>query len=136
MTDRSDLLGSPKLYQLLAERMAADEDWTALGKELNFSMTHVYEADPELAVSFGFRDGALVGVTEGRGDAPADFVLSGPIEVWERMLISGELTPQIALMTRQLGVEGPLSELISRMDAFNHLFDLLAEVADETSTGG
>jgi hypothetical protein len=126
----ADLLGTPKLYELLAERMAADPDWADLGRGLSFSMAHVYGGEPDAAVSFRFDDGALVDIAAGStGDA--DFVLSAPRTTWERMLVSGQLTPQVALMTQEMAVQGPLNELISRMQAFNHLFELLSDVASE-----
>lgn len=135
MTGRTDLLGTPKLYELLAQRLVEDEDWQSMGSSLNFTMTHVYQGEPEQAVSFRFADGDLTEVTDGRIDPAADFVLSGPWDVWERMLLSGALSPQVALVSRELSVQGPLNALISQMSAFNQLFELLTEVASDSADG-
>ena len=61
----------------------------------------------------------------GDGPAPADFVLTGSPEVWERMLVSQTISPQIALVTRKISVDGKMSVLLKHISVFNYLLAVL-----------
>ena len=52
-------------------------------------------------------------------------MLTGSPEVWERMLVAQTISPQIALVTRKIGVEGKMSVLLKNISVFNYLLAVL-----------
>jgi hypothetical protein len=119
------LFGTREVYDALAEALNEDPKWLAKASVLNYTMTHVYTEPLNKTFTFRFEGGKLLDVRDVDGPAPADFVLSGTPEVWERMLVSQTITPQIALVTRKIHVEGSMTTLLKHISVFNYLLAVL-----------
>jgi hypothetical protein len=117
--------GTREVYDALAEALNDDPKWLAKATMLNYTMTHVYTEPIGKTFTFRFEAGKLLDIREVDGPAPADFVLTGTPEVWERMLVSQTLTPQIAMVTRKIQVDGKLSVLLKHISVFNYLLAVL-----------
>ena len=124
MTTRP-LFGTREVYDGLAEALNDDPKWLAKAQVLNYTMTHVYTEPLNKTFTFRFEGGKLLDVRDVDGPAPADFVLSGTPEVWERMLVSQTITPQIALVTRKIHVDGSMTALLKHITVFNYLLAVL-----------
>jgi hypothetical protein len=101
MTTRP-LFGTREVYDALAEALNDDPEWLAKASVLNYTMTHVYTEPVNKTFTFRFEGGKLLDVRDVDGPAPADFVLTGSPDTWERMLVSQTLSPQIAMVTRKI----------------------------------
>jgi hypothetical protein len=119
------LFGTREVYDALAEALNEDPKWLAKAQVLNYTMTHVYTEPLNKTFTFRFEGGKLLDVREVDGPAPADFVLSGSPETWERMLVSQTITPQIALVTRKIHVDGSMTTLLKHISVFNYLLAVL-----------
>lgn len=119
------LFGTREVYDALAEALNDDPKWLAKAQVLNYTMTHVYTEPLNKTFTFRFEGGKLLDVREVDGPAPADFVLSGSPETWERMLVSQTITPQIALVTRKIHVDGSMTTLLKHISVFNYLLAVL-----------
>jgi hypothetical protein len=119
------LFGTREVYDALAEALNEDPKWLAKAQVLNYTMTHVYTEPLNKTFTFRFEGGKLLDVREVDGPAPADFVLSGTPETWERMLVSQTITPQIALVTRKIHVDGSMTTLLKNITVFNYLLAVL-----------
>ena len=124
MTTRP-LFGTREVYDALAEALNEDPKWLAKAQVLNYTMTHVYTEPLNKTFTFRFEGGKLLDVREVDGPAPADFVLTGSPETWERMLVSQTITPQIALVTRKIHVDGSMTALLKHITVFNYLLAVL-----------
>ena len=122
------LFGTRELYDRLAEALNDDPAWLVKAKELNYTMTHVYTEPIGKVFTFRFDHGKLLDVADVEGDAPADFVLTATPEIWEKVLVSGELSPNVALVTRKIKVDGKLTVLLKHMAAFNYLLGVLTNL--------
>ncbi len=119
------LFGSREVYDALADALNEDPKWLAKAQVLNYTMTHVYTEPVNKTFTFRFEGGKLLDVREVDGPAPADFVLTASPEVWERMLVSQTITPQIALVTRKIHVDGSMTTLLKHITVFNYLLAVL-----------
>ena len=119
------LFGTREVYDALAEALNEDPKWLAKAQVLNYTMTHVYTEPLNKTFTFRFEGGKLLDVRDVDGPAPADFVLSGSPETWERMLVSQTITPQIALVTRKIHVDGSMTTLLKHITVFNYLLAVL-----------
>ena len=119
------LFGTREVYDALAEALNEDPKWLAKAQVLNYTMTHVYTEPLNKTFTFRFEGGKLLDVREVDGPAPADFVLTASPEVWERMLVSQTITPQIALVTRKIHVDGSMTTLLKHITVFNYLLAVL-----------
>ena len=119
------LFGTREVYDALAEALNDDPKWLAKAQVLNYTMTHDYTEPLNKTFTFRFEGGKLLDVRDVEGPAPADFVLSASPEVWERMLVSQTITPQIALVTRKIHVEGSMTTLLKHITVFNYLLAVL-----------
>jgi hypothetical protein len=119
------LFGTREVYDALAEALNEDPKWLAKAQVLNYTMTHVYTEPMNKTFTFRFEGGKLLDVREVDGPAPADFVLSGSPQTWERMLVSQTITPQIALVTRKIHVDGSMTTLLKNITVFNYLLAVL-----------
>ncbi len=119
------LFGTREVYDALAEALNEDPKWLAKAQVLNYTMTHVYTEPLNKTFTFRFEGGKLLDVREVDGPAPADFVLTGSPETWERMLVSQTITPQIALVTRKIHVDGSMTTLLKHISVFNYLLAVL-----------
>jgi hypothetical protein len=119
------LFGTREVYDALAAALNEDPKWLAKAQVLNYTMTHVYTEPLNKTFTFRFEGGKLLDVREVDGPAPADFVLSGSPETWERMLVSQTITPQIALVTRKIHVDGSMTTLLKHITVFNYLLAVL-----------
>ena len=124
MTTRP-LFGTREVYDALADALNDDPKWLAKATVLNYTMTHVYTEPLDKTFTFRFEGGKLLDVRDVDGPAPADFVLTGSPEVWERMLVSQTITPQIALVTRKIHVDGSMTPLLKHITVFNYLLAVL-----------
>ena len=64
-------------------------------------------------------------MTRERGAAPADFVLTATPEIWQRMLVDQTISPQVAMVTRKVAVDGKLRVLLKHISVFNYLLAVL-----------
>ena len=119
------IFGTREVYDALAEALNDDPKWLAKATMLNYTMTHVYTEPINKTFTFRFEGGKLLDVREVDGPAPADFVLTGTPETWERMLVSQTITPQIAMVTRKISVDGKLTVLLKHISVFNYLLAVL-----------
>lgn len=124
MTTRP-LFGTREVYDALAEALNDDPTWLAKASMLNYTMTHVYTEPINKTFTFRFEGGKLLDVRDVDGPAPADFVLTGSPEIWERMLVSQTISPQIAMVTRKIQVDGKLAVLLKHISVFNYLLAVL-----------
>lgn len=119
------LFGTREVYDALAESLNEDPKWLAKAQVLNYTMTHVYTEPLNKTFTFRFEGGKLLDVADVDGPAPADFVLTATPEVWERMLVAQTITPQIALVTRKIHVDGSMTTLLKHISVFNYLLAVL-----------
>ena len=119
------LFGTREVYDALAQALNEDPKWLAKAQVLNYTMTHVYTEPLNKTFTFRFEGGKLLDVRDVDGPAPADFVLSGSPETWERMLVLQTITPQIALVTRKIHVDGSMTTLLKHITVFNYLLAVL-----------
>ena len=119
------LFGTREVYDALAEALNEDPKWLAKAQVLNYTMTHVYTEPLNKTFTFRFEGGKLLDVRDVDGPAPADFVLTATPEVWERMLVAQTITPQIALVTRKIHVDGSMTTLLKHITVFNYLLAVL-----------
>ena len=121
------LFGTRELYDALGVALAADPAWERKGKELDYTMSHVYTAPIDKVFWFRFDKGALNDVTElaSPDERPTDFVLTATPGVWESVLVTQEMGAQIAMVTRKIKVQGKMGVLLKNMGAFNHLLGVL-----------
>lgn len=119
------LFGTREVYDALAESLNEDPKWLAKAQVLNYTMTHVYTEPLNKTFTFRFEGGKLLDVADVDGPAPADFVLTATPEVWERMLVAQTITPQIALVTRKIHVDGSMTTLLKHITVFNYLLAVL-----------
>ena len=117
--------GTRELYDALAAALNEDPKWLDKAKILNYTMTHVYTAPIGKAFNFRFEGGKLLDVTESDTPVPADFVLTASPEIWQRMLVDQTITPQVAMVTRKVTVDGKLSVLLKHISVFNYLLAVL-----------
>jgi hypothetical protein len=119
------LFGTREVYDALAESLNEDPKWLAKAQVLNYTMTHVYTEPLNKTFTFRFEGGKLLDVRDVDGPAPADFVLTATPEVWERMLVAQTISPQIALVTRKIHVDGSMTTLLKHITVFNYLLAVL-----------
>jgi hypothetical protein len=119
------LFGTREVYDRLAEALNDDPKWLAKATMLNYTMTHVYSEPINKTFTFRFEGGKLLDVRDVDGPAPADFVLTATPEIWERMLVSQTITPQVAMVTRKVQVDGKLTVLLKHISVFNYLLAVL-----------
>lgn len=119
------LFGTRELYDALAEALNDDPKWLEKAAVLNYTMTHVYTAPLNKTFTFRFEAGKLLDVEDRDSPAPADFVLTATPEIWQRMLVDQSITPQVAMVTRKVQVDGKLSVLLKNISVFNYLLAVL-----------
>src|SRR6266508_2927976 len=109
--------GTRELYEALAAALAADPAWADKGRELDYTMSHVYTAPIDKVFWFRFEQGQINDIREldDPDDVPTDFVLTATPEVWESVLVSQELNPNIAMVTRKIKVKGKMGVLLKNM---------------------
>lgn len=122
------LFGTREVYDELAANLNEDAKWLEKAKVLNYTMTHVYTAPINKTFTFRFEAGKLLDITEAEGEAPADFVLTATPEIWERMLVTQTISPNVALVTRKVSVDGKLHVLLKHIAVFNYLLGVLTSL--------
>jgi hypothetical protein len=123
------LIGSTDFYRALAEQLNDDPVWAEKGKGLTDVMVFIHRPPAGEATWCRFEAGRM---TEVRDAAPADlesadFVLSGPPEVW-RAIFKKELSPASALARKKIKVTGQMSALMKNIVAFSYVLDALMRV--------
>jgi hypothetical protein len=131
VTTTNPTFGTRELYDALAEVLNSDEAWLDKAKNMTFSMTHVYNGDPAGVFRMHFTRGLMSNVAEypDQSAAPdSEFVLSGTVDDWRRMLVTGELSANIALVSRKLKVKGKMGALMKNIPQFNYIIGKLIEL--------
>jgi hypothetical protein len=125
--------GTRELYDLLAETLNADVKWLAKAKAMTFSMAHVYQWQDgaERAFRMEFSGGVMSDVTD--FDDPADLpvtalVLTGSFEDWRAMLVTEELSVNVAMVTRRIVVKGKMGTMMKNIPQFNYIIGKLIEL--------
>jgi hypothetical protein len=125
--------GTRELYDALAERLNNDATWLVKAKAMTFSMAHIYRYpdDSQRTFRMEFRTGKICDVTT--FDDPADlpdtaFVLRGSFEDWRDMLVTEELSVNVALVTRRIVVKGKMGTLMKNIPQFNYIISTLIEL--------
>jgi hypothetical protein len=122
------LFGTREVYDALAAGLNDDPKWLEKAKVLNYTMTHVYTEPVSKTFSFRFDAGKMLDIAETDDVAPADFVLTATPEIWERMLVTQTLSPNVALVTRKVSVDGKLHVLLKHIGVFNYLLGVLTSL--------
>jgi hypothetical protein len=131
MDTQRPTFGTRELYDALAEALNHDEVWLKKAKKMSFGMTHVYTGATPLTVRMEFDSGVMGNVHqyEQPEDAPpSEFVLSGDSESWTQMLVTGELSVNIALVSRQILVKGKMGPLMKNIPQFNYIIARLIDL--------
>jgi hypothetical protein len=133
MSGKSPTFGTRELYDSLAESLNSDPTWLVKAKAMSFSMAHIYRLpdDTQRTFRMEFRNGTMSDVTT--FDDPADlpetaFVLRGSFEDWRDMLVTEELSVNVALVTRRIAVKGKMGLLMKNIPQFNYIITKLIEL--------
>lgn len=131
MTDPRPELGTKAMYDQLAATLNGDPNWERRSKNLNIAMIHGYLFDPPRFFRMEFRSGLMTNIEEFSDIAAAPatgLVLRAPVDVWEQLLITGELSVNTAILSRKLKVEGKIAPLMKNMQPFNYLLGKLIDL--------
>lgn len=131
MTETRPELGSKAMYDQLAATLNGDPNWERRSKNLNISMIHGYLFEPPRFFRMEFQSGLMTNIEEFQDPtaAPATaLVLRAPVDIWEQLLVTGELSVNTAILSRKLKVEGKIAPLMKNMQAFNYLLGKLIEL--------
>ncbi|HTK66409.1 MAG TPA: hypothetical protein VL595_28795 [Pseudonocardia sp.] len=133
MTATQPTFGTRELYDSLAVSLNDDRTWLAKAKAMTFSMAHVYQWQDgtERTFRMEFRNGVMSDVTE--FDDPADLpptalVLTGSFEDWRDMLVTEELSVNVAMVTRKIVVKGKMGTMMKNIPQFNYIIGKLIEL--------
>jgi hypothetical protein len=133
MSGRSPTFGTRELYDDLATSLNSDPKWLAKAKAMTFSMAHVYqwENGTERTFRMEFSGGEMSDVTE--FDDPAALpatarVLTGSFEDWRDMLVTEELSVNVAMVTRRIVVKGKMGTMMKNIPQFNYIISKLIEL--------
>ena len=133
MTRAQPTFGTRELYDDLAESLNTDPKWLVKAKAMTFSMAHVYQwkDGAERTFRMEFRNGAMSDVTDAYGpdDLPATaLVLTGSFEDWRDMLVTEELSVNVAMVTRRIVVKGKMGTMMKNIPQFNYIISKLIEL--------
>ncbi|WP_043659807.1 hypothetical protein [Thermocrispum municipale] len=131
MTVSRPTFGTRELYDALAEALNNDPVWLKKARKMTFAMTHVYTGELPLVIRMNFTEGVMSGVTEFNdvSEAPySEFVLTGDSKSWERMLVTGELSVNIALVSKKISVKGKMGPMMKNIPQFNYIIAKLIEL--------
>jgi hypothetical protein len=123
------VFGTIEVYDEMATLLNGDEEWVERGRGITYSMIYHY-ADPVNRTFFvRFDEGRVSDVRElASPDAEAaDFVISGPPDVW-RGILEKKMSPMVALTRGHLKLRGKLTTLIKHMDGFNYIIDSMTKI--------
>lgn len=121
------VFGTKSLYDALAAGLDADLGWSDKGRALTMTMAHVYTEPVNKAFFMEFEQGRIVKVDEldDASERAAEYVLTAPPDIWHRVLVAQTLKPNIALVTRKIGVDGKMGWIVQNIAAFNYLLGVL-----------
>jgi hypothetical protein len=121
--------GTVKVYEEMANLLNDDAEWAEKGKAITYTM--IYDYGPPVSKAFfaRFEAGRVTEVKElSSADAePADFVISGPPEIW-RGVLEKKISPTAAMTKGQLKVKGKLTTLLKHMTAFGYVIDTMTKI--------
>jgi hypothetical protein len=121
--------GTVKVYEEMANLLNGDPEWADKGKAITYTM--IYDYGPPISKAFlaRFEAGQVTEVRElASADAePADFVISGPPEIW-RGVLEKNISPTAAMTKGQLKVKGKLTTLLKHMTAFGYVIDTMTKI--------
>jgi hypothetical protein len=133
MSGKQPTFGTRELYDSLAESLNSDPTWLVKAKAMTFSMAHVYQFadDTQRTFRMEFRTGTMSDVTE--HDDPEDLpptalVLRGSFEDWRDMLVTEELSVNVAMVTRRIVVKGKMGTMMKNIPQFNYIISKLIEL--------
>lgn len=120
--------GTIEVYEEMARLLNDDPEWTEKGANINYSMIFNYGEPIGEAFLVVFDAGRVTEVsTVDPEERPADFVISGPPDVW-RGVITKEVNPTAALTRGQLKLKGKMSVLLKNMEAFGFIIDKMTQM--------
>lgn len=121
--------GTIEVYEEMAKLLNSDPEWTEKGKAISYSMIYAYGPPVDKYFFVLFDEGRVTDVREvPTPDAePADFVLTGPPDVW-RGILEKTLNPTAALTRGQLKVKGKMTTLLKHMSAFSYVIDAMTRI--------
>jgi hypothetical protein len=121
--------GTIEVYEEMARLLNDDPEWAEKGKAITYTMIYAYGPPAEGNFLVRFDEGRVTEVREiDSADAePADFVLTGPSEVW-RGIFDKTLNPTAALTRGQLKVKGKMTTLLKHMSAFSYAIDAMTKI--------
>jgi hypothetical protein len=131
MDTQRPTFGTRELYDALAETLNDDQVWLKKAKNMSFGMTHLYAGALPLTVRMEFHEGVMGNVEQfdrPEDAPPSEFVLSGDSDSWTKMLVTGELSVNIALVSRQILVKGKMGAMMKNIPQFNYIIARLIDL--------
>jgi putative sterol carrier protein len=121
--------GTIEVYEEMARLLNEDPEWADKGKAITYTMIYAYGPPADKTFFVRFEQGRVTDVKEiDSPDAePADFVLTGPSDVW-RGIFDKTLNPTAALTRGQLKVKGKMTTLLKHMSAFSYVIDAMTKI--------
>lgn len=121
--------GTVEVYEEMARLLNDDPVWMEKGQAITYTMIYAYGPPVDKTFFVRFEQGRITDVREiGSPDAEAaDFVLTGPSEVW-RGILDKSLNPTAALTRGQLKVKGKMTTLLKHMSAFSYVIDAMTKI--------
>ena len=121
--------GTIEVYEEMARLLNEDPEWADKGKAITYTMIYAYGPPTDRNFFVRFEQGRVTDVKEvDAPDAePADFVLTGPPDVW-RGIFDKTLNPTSALTRGQLKVKGKMTTLLKNMSAFSYVIDAMTKI--------
>jgi putative sterol carrier protein len=116
-------------YRAMADQLNNDPAWVEIGKDLSYSMVHVYTEPVDRRFYAAFDSGKVTGVREAaEADAEAaDFVIAAPPDVW-RGIFDKTMDPTAALTAGKIQVQGDVTTLLKDMQAFLYVVEAMTKV--------
>lgn len=121
--------GTIEVYEEMARLLNEDPEWAEKGKAITYTMIYAYGPPAGGTFFVRFEEGRVTEVREidSPDSEPADFVLTGPSEVW-RGIFDKTLNPTTALTRGQLKVKGKMTTLLKHMGAFSYVIDAMTKI--------
>jgi hypothetical protein len=121
--------GTIEVYEEMAKLLNSDPEWAEKVKAIRYSMIYAYGPPVDKNFFVRFEEGQVTDVREVPSPEaePADFVLTGPADVW-RGVLDKTLNPTAALTRGQLKVKGKMTTLLKHMGAFSYVIDAMTKI--------
>jgi putative sterol carrier protein len=121
--------GTIEVYEEMGRLLNEDPEWAEKGKAITYTMIYAYGPPADKTFYVRFEQGRVTEVKEidAPDSEPADFVLTGPSDVW-RGILDKTLNPTAALTRGQLKVKGKMTTLLKHMSAFSYVIDAMTKI--------